>query len=121
MKTSAAKQFYYRLKMVDVDESFELSPVRSVRFDVEVAGFTVFPNPTSGELFLRPAAAIEGVVVVELTDVAGNRILRKTIDFQQDEAAVFDEGLLPGAGFYCLKIRKDDLIIWQDKVVVTGY
>jgi hypothetical protein len=46
--------YYYRLKMVDLDGSFEYSDVRSVRFDNDnTIELTYYPNPTSGILQVK--------------------------------------------------------------------
>ncbi|MEM6725399.1 MAG: T9SS type A sorting domain-containing protein [Bacteroidota bacterium] len=42
--------YYYRLKMVDEDESFEYSKIETAQISKEVLnGLSVFPNPTFGE------------------------------------------------------------------------
>ena len=51
---SAQSIFYYRLKMVDLDGSFEYSEIRSVRFDESnQIDITYYPNPTSQKVNLK--------------------------------------------------------------------
>ena len=41
---------YYRLKQIDLDGKFNLSPVRSIDFNFEKnEGIKIFPNPTTDE------------------------------------------------------------------------
>jgi hypothetical protein len=47
--------WYYRLKIVDTDGSFEYSGLRSVQFGVKVARGIIYPNPTAGSFFIDEA------------------------------------------------------------------
>ena len=40
-------------------------------------GFTVFPNPTSGELFVRPSQTITGSTLLEVFDIAGRSVMEQ--------------------------------------------
>lgn len=43
----------YRLKMVDKDETFAYSSIRSVTFEGQGSDLSVYPNPVSEKLFIR--------------------------------------------------------------------
>lgn len=46
--------YYYRLKLVDLDGSFEYTDVRSVRFDDDAnVTFNAYPNPTTSKLYIN--------------------------------------------------------------------
>ncbi|SDG42622.1 Por secretion system C-terminal sorting domain-containing protein [Dyadobacter soli] len=45
---------YYRLKMVDADETFAYSSVRSLDFDFASEGITTYPNPAFNVLKIQP-------------------------------------------------------------------
>ncbi|WP_353720159.1 T9SS type A sorting domain-containing protein [Dyadobacter sp. 676] len=60
----------YRLKMIDADETFAYSAVRSVRLDVH-SELTAYPNPVSDRLMIRNYQQIKQVV---LHNAAGVKI-----------------------------------------------
>ena len=71
---------YYRLQQQDWDGRTEYSAVRvvSARNDARLR-IAVFPNPSSGPLFLRyPPEQTEQPVTLRLYDAAGNRIWETT-------------------------------------------
>ena len=49
-------QNYYRLKQVDVDESFEYSNIVTVFFDDNGQALQVYPNPSSDYFYTRSFA-----------------------------------------------------------------
>ncbi|WP_084165858.1 Ig-like domain-containing protein [Dyadobacter crusticola] len=63
-------QNLYRLKMIDLDETFAYSSIRSVRLDVH-SQLTAYPNPVSDRLMVRNYQQIKQVV---LHNAAGVKI-----------------------------------------------
>lgn len=63
---------YYRLKMVDLDGSFENSPIRSAVVASTDAA-KLYPNPVTDVLILNPARTRE-VSKVELFDISGKAV-----------------------------------------------
>lgn len=57
---------YYRLKMVDLDETFAFSHIESVTLDKNIIT-NVFPNPTSGQLRFDMKEKIEEVQIFAVT------------------------------------------------------
>jgi hypothetical protein len=66
---------YYRLKMIDVDETFAYSRIRTLKQDNETE-LVLFPNPTSDYLSV---GAIDPARVQKVTvfDIAGKAVLRQ--------------------------------------------
>jgi hypothetical protein len=62
----------YRLKMIDADETFAYSAIRSVRMDVH-SQLTAYPNPVSDRLMIRNHQQIKQVV---LHNAAGVKIFQ---------------------------------------------
>jgi F5/8 type C domain/Secretion system C-terminal sorting domain/Fibronectin type III domain len=63
---------YYRLKEVDKDGNFYLSPIVSVKFDVPT-GFEIYPNPAAD--FTNINSLRDGMLEIRLFDVTG-KLLR---------------------------------------------
>jgi hypothetical protein len=93
---------YYRLKQVDIDGTFEYSPIRVVMFgDAEVA-ISVFPNPVKNILTLTITNGKENPEV-QLLDVVGNLVEVKR--FETGAGVLnFDLGQLP-KGYYFININ----------------
>jgi len=68
---------YYRLRLVDVDGSFEYSKIVSVSLK-EQAQFTIAPNPASSVVTIRRKVTGNQQVLVQLIDAAGNRVYNKS-------------------------------------------
>jgi uncharacterized protein (DUF1501 family) len=71
-----ASVFYYRLKIKDLDGSFEYSDIRSVVFDSSVLMAEVFPNPTAGPLVVafKGGVDLDNETVVKVHDVSGRLV-----------------------------------------------
>ncbi|TDE14425.1 T9SS type A sorting domain-containing protein [Dyadobacter psychrotolerans] len=56
----------YRLRIVDKDDTFAYSRIRSVKFEGLVADLSVYPNPVVDKLFLRDFAKVSQVVIYDM-------------------------------------------------------
>lgn len=85
---------YYRLKQVDLDESFTLTDAVVVQRVFASGEIRIWPNPTTGTVSIAGAEDIRSLEVVDLT----GRVLVQT------QKAQVDLGSLP-AGLYHLRIQ----------------
>lgn len=67
----------YRLKMVDIDGSFKNSEIKIVKGSSETSDFTIFPNPSNGDVKVN-ISDISGPTDVQLIDNTG-RILQNKL------------------------------------------
>ncbi len=66
---------YYRLKMVDLDETFEYSPIRVVAFDGSfLDGLNIGPNPAKGYTNLSFQTNTEGTALIQIMDTQGKMV-----------------------------------------------
>ena len=73
---SAAGTNYYRVKEVDLDGRFALSPVlKSACGEKDV--FNVYPNPTQGELWISVSSEIFKNLVVRIYDEKGAIVIQQ--------------------------------------------
>lgn len=99
---------YYRLKMIDLDGTFEMSPLASLLFD-DVEGVVISPNPVVNKLMIKGITDAE-VQKVELRSTSGQLI---------DQSAVIREmnmQHLP-TGMYIISITKKDGSVTAYKVI----
>ncbi|NML19406.1 S8 family serine peptidase [Pseudoflavitalea sp. G-6-1-2] len=68
---------YYRLLITDIDGRTSYSPIRTIQVSDVAESLQVYPNPVvRGMLYIRSSREISNI---ELTDVTGRILLRKTI------------------------------------------
>ncbi len=75
---TAKSNSLYRLKLIDRDNSFRYSEVRSVKGLSAVSDFSLFPNPSNGSAKVMISDVTEGTQVV-LMDNAGRTIKTVTL------------------------------------------
>jgi hypothetical protein len=101
----------YRLKMIDLDETFTYSRVRSLYLEGGVADLSVYPNPTSDVIFVRDYKSITNISIIDLQ----GKVIYKA-DALADEAINTSS---MAAGMYVIHIgRKDGSTSAQKFVIV---
>jgi len=88
---------YYRLKMIDKDQTYTYSRIRSIEF-LPLVSLVMYPNPTINNLTLR-VEDIEKVQRIQLIDMSGNSLydqqkaglqsLKNQIDVKNYPAGVY--------------------------------
>jgi hypothetical protein len=102
---------YYRLRLIDRDNSFRYSPIRSVRNE-GLANVSVYPNPVKAALSVSIEAdkAITGQVVI--TDLNGRQVYTRTVNLVQGGNLLPVNTSALQAGTYILKVMMDeDLVV----------
>ncbi|HYF32311.1 MAG TPA: M4 family metallopeptidase [Chitinophagaceae bacterium] len=93
---------YYRLKIQNIDRSYNYSPVRVLGFDTKDA-FVIFPNPARGTIIVSLGEFVNNVRI-NITDGKGQVVYRGTM--RQSSAMQLDVGHLP-AGMYYVELLSD--------------
>ena len=84
---SAQKVFYYRLKMVDNDNSSDYSEIRTVRFDTNQEGdFLVYPNPSINEVYVNLSSITpeSGPANMNILNMSGQLVKQVTLTTSDD-------------------------------------
>jgi hypothetical protein len=104
---------FYRLKVIDIDKTFKMSPVRVVRLDQDFE-LQLFPNPTqtSAKLILQKPAS-QGSELI-LYDDFGRLLSRQSVANQQ-VIIVNTENYHPG--IYFIMISNNGNIIYKGKLI----
>ncbi|MEM9847897.1 MAG: T9SS type A sorting domain-containing protein, partial [Bacteroidota bacterium] len=98
-KSPKAGLNYYRLKIVDEDDSFEYSKTVAVSMLGKVAGVVAYPSPAKDVLYLTAPTNLQGL---EIWDMQG-RLLRESI-IDSQKSVQLDVSQL-SAGSYVLKVN----------------
>jgi hypothetical protein len=73
------KANYYRLRIVDLDASFEFSPVRKVSVDKVGLSVTLYPNPAT-DFVLVDFSSTEKNIRLNIFDMGGKLVLLKKVN-----------------------------------------
>ncbi|MEM6723792.1 MAG: T9SS type A sorting domain-containing protein, partial [Bacteroidota bacterium] len=113
---------YYRLRMVDLDGTFEYSPVRPVSFGADSnLEMLVFPNPIAEELTFRIKDLPAGEGDMYLTDLSGRILMTRNLmhSFEGDfEQVIPIERHLPN-GYYLVRVSMGEETITK-KILRVG-
>ncbi|MBK6930167.1 MAG: T9SS type A sorting domain-containing protein [Saprospirales bacterium] len=116
-------QVYYRLKMRDLDGSFEYSPIRSLRFEPDGA-LQIFPNPASDILNLYFSAGMqEEDILLDILNAKGQGVFQRRLAAAPDAHITISlqEVQLP-AGAYLIRAVSSSGFRHTERIVVqTGH
>lgn len=115
---SQGQAYYYRLKMVDLDGSYELSPVRKVRIAGSSPVLNAFPNPATGRLTLTWSGPDGAIQSIRLLDSAGREVRQLAVQPQANAAEIALKGL-PN-GLYTVILQQADGQWQSTRVLKTG-
>jgi len=102
---------FYRLKMVDKDETFAYSRIQSLTFDGPNTDLSVYPNPATDKILLRDFSKIIEVVI---SDLNGRTV---HLSGTSSNGQINVKNLIPGT--YIVKTTRSDGGISSQKIVIT--
>ncbi|MBK9729723.1 MAG: T9SS type A sorting domain-containing protein [Chitinophagaceae bacterium] len=114
-------KIYYRLRMVNLDQTFTYSPVRWVELQEQdvAASIFVFPNPAHDNTSISLYAASEQSALLQLVDVSGKVFFEMTPDLKKGinfievdhldkiSAGLYFIHVICGRDFYSTKLVKE--------------
>lgn len=101
----------YRLKMVDKDETFAYSRIRSLKFDGVGADLSIYPNPVADQLFVRDFSQVTQVVI---NDLNGRMVHQSG---SSANGAINVKNL--SAGMYIVRISRSNGVVSSQKIVIA--
>lgn len=104
---------YYRLKEVDIDNSFQFSEIKTAHFGDDVLVFTLYNNPTNGSDLKLAVNVLPSVLSV--FDATGRKVKEMNITTSSNSLSV--AGL--ASGTYLAVLNKDGKVIGVEKFVVN--
>lgn len=106
---------YYRLKMVDLDGTSELTPVRRLHFANVISTLAVYPNPITNRFTFKTSSR-DKIQKIELYSPNGQLVLTKNNLITGEYIST--EGL--SSGTYILKVSMANGAIEYRKVVIVS-
>lgn len=97
---------YYRLKMVDMDGSFQYSETRTEKLELRDIELTAYPNPTTESVTLEVENPFEGDVTINLYSLQGKLLLSRVTHYSAN-SFVQERLMLDGltTGLYLVEVR----------------
>lgn len=115
----AGKRYFYRLKMTDLDGSFEYSPVRSAMLPHSRAAPVLFPNPTASLLMADLSAFAPGQSVqVEVFDLSGKKLHAFSLRNPDGAATPLWTADRFPKGIYLVRLATENGEVFVERVVV---
>lgn len=109
---TAGVTYYYRLKMVDYDESFQYSPVRSAKIKGDTFDqLSISPNPAKDFTKINFNAPQEGNYKLELYNEKGASIFQKNYELSSGENSIMLNTGRFSTGSYIVKIKAGDEVL----------
>lgn len=110
----AQQTYYYRLKQIDVDGSFEFSAIRQQKTGSVTASppLSIYPNPTNSKLYINSELAYTHIVVYDL--LGQERLQTKLEGSNSINIASFEQGVYQLIAYDAAKnIVHKELIVKQ--------
>ncbi|MEP6616288.1 MAG: T9SS type A sorting domain-containing protein [Ginsengibacter sp.] len=101
---------YYRLQLVDFDNTSKYTPVRRVR-NIAVLDLSIYPNPVSSLSKLAINSEMAGIGILTIMDASGQQVLNRHISL------ITGDNIIPlnfnqlSHGIYILKVMINDELI----------
>lgn len=101
----SAGTYYFRLKQLDYDGTFEYSRIRSIKLDDPKDIVALYPNPTGGKLRIRSLSNINNEPCsLEVIDQSGRIVIALPLSTSYSNDYELDAGTL-SSGLYSVIIR----------------
>jgi len=104
---------YYRLKMIDLDGSYEYSDTEVVRFKRSDNRLTIYPNPTNGEFTVALGVEARHPVQLSVIDATGRMIYTEETILNGTQNAIIDlSHVAKGTYLVTVKTDKEQFAKW---------
>ena len=114
--------YYYRLKMIDLDDTYTYSPVRSIQVKeryIKSSISSIYPNPTTGMVNIEiQKSEMEAVITGGIYDVLGEELIVITHDDNVRNAKLLVDLSSLAEGDYIVRIQIGTEVFVK-KIVLT--
>lgn len=100
--------YYYRLKIVDLNGSFEYSEVKVVRLDNNSNGINFYPNPSLGEVFVSGINSKGKNLTITIYNRIG-QVVNSKFELNNNIAKIDLKDLI--SGVYIVELRQNNFVL----------
>lgn len=103
---NANNTIYYRLKMIDLDGSYQYSPIKALNFTPNSLAISVYPNPATNQIFINGLDDNEQYIIT-ISDTGGREIIK--LDYARINDGIDISGLKQG--IYIIECKNSTIAI----------
>ncbi len=111
--------YYYRLKLVDFDESYEYTEIKSLDFGNNLS-ISVYPNPNKGQFIININSNQTSSARYQILNHLGQTVYRNVVELVSGENIIEDEAfqnLTPGIYYIHVQLSDKELL---EKILITS-
>ncbi|MFN4082618.1 MAG: T9SS type A sorting domain-containing protein [Bacteroidia bacterium] len=113
MGTQRSPVVYYRLKMIDRDNSYNYSSTVAVRFDSR-SNVILYPNPFINDLAVAIESEINTTAKIEVYDLAGSLVMSKAVEIENGSSKIMLNELDgKQSGIYLINVKLNNNDSWH--------
>ncbi len=111
---------YYRLKMVDYDDSYEYSPIIFVEKDMEIKqDLSVYPNPARNDINIAIGSLQDEEVTIQVFNILGEMISHQNYQLTKGQNIFpYDVSKLEAGQYYVRTTNLSDVVNSQSFIVM---
>ncbi len=113
---SSSEYVYYRLKIIDLDNSFEYSPIESIKI-IRRNHLEIVQDINTQIVYIDFISEFPKSFAVELLDLSGKTILSKNTSFNNGRNILFDNLNDINSGMYLISIRDNNGFVYTKRII----
>ena len=99
---------FFRIKQINTAGKVVYSPIRSIVFEKNKSGFSIYPNPTRTKVQMQFDEPIKGNFTIDIINISGQIIHSRNMSLQESTGISFELATAPPAGVYYLRAKEQN-------------
>ena len=117
LEVDNGNSYYYRLKMIDTDGSYEYSDIKVVSFESSPLELEVFPNPITDEIKMNWDSHSANQVELNIIDALGRNVFSQKFKVEQGRNQLIIDSSDWGTGTFFALLRSTSGFQWKAMLV----
>jgi len=109
---------FYRIKKMHYDGSFTYSKIRAIEFNLDIDAFTVFPNPSAGDVYVGLRNYIGSNAQVSIYNNLGELMNIQNVAAIGEDPIRFSVNGYP-SGLYLITVKVEGRKLMTEKLIVS--
>lgn len=105
------QDYYYRLKMIDTDGSYEYSPIRTASIQGDRDDVIVYPNPVRNIVHVDYTSSSSKTIDIQIINISGQIVSQRNVDIEKGGQIINLDIMSIPEGIYNVRMLDDQGII----------